>query len=55
MSNVFHSHFGRGEVLGFSKSGKSEYITVLFPSQNEKRFCFPDAFEEGYLRLEVDF
>lgn len=47
---VFHSLYGYGSVCGFSEKGENEYIHVLF-TDFEKVFCFPDAFDAGYLTL----
>jgi hypothetical protein len=43
---VQHIKFGTGKVIEL----KGEFITVDF-EQGEKRFVFPDAFENGYLKV----
>ena len=45
---VTHNTYGSGEI---TKIG-SDTFTVCFESEQEKNLIFPDAFENGFLRIE---
>lgn len=47
-SSVKHKKFGKGTVSGLN----SKYIRVTF-SVGEKRFMFPDAFNNGFLEVDA--
>ena len=45
---VVHLRYGSGEIINIG----SDTFTVCFESEQEKKFIFPDAFENGFLRIE---
>lgn len=47
-STLTHKTFGPGTVTQMD----SGYMTVSFPGGGEKRFLFPGAIEDGFLRIE---
>lgn len=47
---VAHKKFGRGTVQSVDKAKK--YIRIAFLEGGEKNFVFPDAFRDGFLKLD---